>query len=1783
MLEASNYPLEAVRNRSLAVPRSDVLVGVLLILTLLMGGYFRFVGSGWDDFARFHPDERYLQEVVALLGGDLRPGLREICTERYPDTNGRGGFFDTECSPYHPENVKNPYYVYGTLPVYMVRGAMDLFYDIPSVEVWTRYEYSFQVWRAMSAAADMVALGLVFLIGLRLHGKWTGLVAAILYAAAVTPIQQSHFGTTDAITNMFVTLALFFAVRTQDTGKWWDYTAFGMALGAAVASRVNVAPLAVVIIVVAVLRALPAFDGRIAWRVRNNLLTDNFIGLVFAGVASFVVFRICNPVAFSGPTIFGILPERSYLEMLSFGQHLVSGESEGPPNYQWVGRIGYLFPLQNMVLWGMGVALGLSAWTGWAWSLWRIVRGRPNATRNIVLVCWVLVHFAVFGNLWVMSMRYYLPLYPALAVLAGWLLVHLVQRTTLPEIRSWQRLGARALLVGVVGFTVLWALMFTNIYRTMASFMQASHWVWENVPGDFAMRIDGASEDVPLINIPIWNRPAPEGTPIEERMFYEASRLLPDQIATVVNFTAPADGTISSVQATRIGDPTDSDSQKTLRVRVRDFAGHVLGTAQLTGTFPRGDDPIGQGYELAFDEPFTVEEGERYTFVVEVADGALMTAGSLLMVESAWEEVMPAKVCQLPEGITLADNPPSGLNTPENCNGRSVWEGLLNGAQLETHWEDIPEKRDRMQVLLDQTDYVMIPTNRRYDTHSRNPLRWPMTNRFYDALFDGSLGFDLEIMFQETFELGPLKISDQYLPIYDAPEWLNEFEPEEAFTVYDHPVVFIFKKNENYSSANTAAILGGNTLVRVDPLSQWSYNDATVADVIPLPSLDADVSPNQLLMTDAMLEAQREGGTWSNRFDLNSILYENQAAALVLWWVMIVFFGWAMWPVLFMVFPALADRGFGVAKFTGIFLTAWSAWVLASLRIPVWQQGGILFLLVLLAAFSLFLVLRNRERFGQYLRQHWRLLLWIELITFALYLLMIGVRMTNPDLWHWGYGGEKPMDFAYFNGILRSTIFPPIDPWFAGGYLNYYYFGFVIVGAPTLLLGIVPSLAYNLIIPTIFAATGIAAFSVAFNITSGWRTTVPGRELTPRRRTMGNPWVAGVMALALAVLLGNLDTARVFMNGVAQVGGYQQTSSFQTYLFNQYRDDFIADNSAFPDENQLAVLAQAAEANADDLRPLDRLAFALDYPVSVVEGIGRMIRGTPLRVSPERWFWGPTRIITENVPGDGAITEMPYFTFLYADLHAHMLSMPMQLFVLVFLYNELIIAGKDRRKRWMQFGALFLGALTVGMFQATNTWEFPTFMILSVLGLGYAWWLGWARLSRLSLINLVVRVGGFVVLALAVALPFSMWFASGLTDFKIWEGGKTPLWAYLTIHGTFLFLLFSLLLWETGRWLRSVRVAVLRGRLMLLYVVFGALALILLGTLLFVLIGYQVALVVVPLVAWIALLFFRPGQSRTMQFVLVLAGLALAITLGTEFVTLVNDNGRQNSIFKFYLQAWLLLSVVGGVAFAWVTRNAFFWKPRLAVPWYLVIGLLLFVAALYPLQATRGKAVFRMTPTPSQITLDGVAFMRTAQHTEQVDLVVRDTNGDFVRRAFPGEFAGQTVADGRVEGEVATFDLIHDYNVIRWLQQNVAGSPAIMEAQAYGSVYRWGGRIAIHTGLPSVAGWDYHQTQQRSLEYLPIMVRQRAANVNAFYTTTSIAQAVRILRAYDVRYIVVTPYEKARYDAERYGQPTLAKFDEMVERGILSVAYNEGESTIYEVNQPMLDAVFVAALLNTTE
>jgi hypothetical protein len=163
---------------SLGLTRSDVLVGILLMLVMVLGGYFRFVGQNWDDFVRFHPDERFLSGVAGALGGGLNFTGSDLesqyanCLARYPGTGGRGGFFDAQCSPMNPHNTGNGLMVYGTLPIFLVRWTADVVVQVTQDPSFGSYTSIHLVGRMLSALAEMGVILVVFLIGVPLNDKW---------------------------------------------------------------------------------------------------------------------------------------------------------------------------------------------------------------------------------------------------------------------------------------------------------------------------------------------------------------------------------------------------------------------------------------------------------------------------------------------------------------------------------------------------------------------------------------------------------------------------------------------------------------------------------------------------------------------------------------------------------------------------------------------------------------------------------------------------------------------------------------------------------------------------------------------------------------------------------------------------------------------------------------------------------------------------------------------------------------------------------------------------------------------------------------------------------------------------------------------------------------------------------------------------------------------------------------------------------------------------------------------------------------------------------------------------------------------------------------------------------------------------------------------------------------------------------------------------------------------------------------------------------------------------
>jgi uncharacterized membrane protein len=253
---------------------------------------------------------------------------------------------------------------------------------------------------------------------------------------------------------------------------------------------------------------------------------------------------------------------------------------------------------------------------------------------------------------------------------------------------------------------------------------------------------------------------------------------------------------------------------------------------------------------------------------------------------------------------------------------------------------------------------------------------------------------------------------------------------------------------------------------------------------------------------------------------------------------------------------------------------------------------------------------------------------------------------------------------------------------------------------------------------------------------------------------------------------------------------------------------------------------------------------------------------------------------------------------------------------------------------------------------------------------------------------------------------------------------------------------------------------------------------------------------------------------------LFLIGTALVITIVVEVIVVRGDIGRQNTIFKFYLQSWFLLAVSGGAAIAWTLPAFFKWLPGWRVFWQTAMILLISGAALFTVSGIMGKMRDRWI-LEAPHTLDSMTFLKYAQYD------------DFGQRLVLDE----------------------DYSAIRWMQDHVQGSPVIVEANC--TEYHYCTRFTIYTGLPGVLGWNWHQRQQRGL--MANWVEDRVDQIDNFYNSLDIDAARTFLKTYDVKYIIVGQLERAEYTPEG-----IAKF-EIFEGKYWREVYRNGSTVIYEV------------------
>jgi len=886
-------------------------------------------------------------------------------------------------------------------------------------------------------------------------------------------------------------------------------------------------------------------------------------------------------------------------------------------------------------------------------------------------------------------------------------------------------------------------------------------------------------------------------------------------------------------------------------------------------------------------------------------------------------------------------------------------------------------------------------------------------------------------------------------------------------------------------------------------------------------------------------------------------------SALVVWILMLCVLQAVSWPLVKNVFRRFPDRGWAFCRLVTMLMAGYAVWLLSSLELiafrVVWCFAAVIGVAVI--CFMLRRLPSNEGSSADNIvsRRPFRypdsFVVWSEAVFWCVFTVFLTFRLVNPDSYHPNWGGEKPMEFAHINALLRSPHFPPIDPWYADGFLNYYYYGAYLVAFMLKLTGIPTEIGFNLAQPTFIAFLATGAFSVAAAF---------GQRIA-RRSTV--TLLSGLVGVVLVSFAGNF-----------------------------------------------LVAARLLLSLTNDAPPLSNFVY---------------------------WFWIPSRVVPFT-EGQYTITEFPYFTGVYADLHAHVVALPMTVltiglgFALTLEWravSSVVTRGARNRNQTLRVMAhVCLIALVLGSLFPTNAWDVPTYAALTAIAV-YMATKGisslWKRLATSA--GIVTGIG---LLAYILVLPFTRNYVVlfGQLD-TVRE--KTPLLSIETHLGVFLLVTFfglGSLLSRRSRHRSGVLdpliLAPLLGTLLVLRLIGveqtegfrdisdALLVLFVVGVLLHACLRCVHArpelhvnprlltelIVLVGIVAIIALATGRPVLAlflgiagiasiawlmlpdESERFIAAMIAAAMFVGAGLEIVYLVDDlsggfHYRMNTVFKFYNGIWILLALssAGLIGRMVSIANADAPSDTGSLP-------------DEKSDPAAPKAMAVTGPGSDLQTFEPDAAARRNRNDQsrnwaRVGLVVA-TISIVASLAFPifstGVRLDQHFSPGRQQWTLNAFDWMDygtiqtqrggegivtlsyedDRAVIEWFNAEVSGTPVIAEASI--NQYACGGsRISVGTGLPDVLGWFRHEQQQRYSTHL----RERQDDVRTLYTSDDSEEKREIIDKYRIEYIVVGDLERnyltndcAATDASE----GIAALNVMVGHE-LEVAFMAGETVVYRV------------------
>ncbi len=896
-------------------------------------------------------------------------------------------------------------------------------------------------------------------------------------------------------------------------------------------------------------------------------------------------------------------------------------------------------------------------------------------------------------------------------------------------------------------------------------------------------------------------------------------------------------------------------------------------------------------------------------------------------------------------------------------------------------------------------------------------------------------------------------------------------------------------------------------------------------------------------------------------------------------WALVEVLGIICLPLTFTIFKNLPDRGWAFTKIVGMALLAFCVWLpLMTLQFLPFSQLFIAGVLLIILAFNVIGYARIWKSVLQLIRTHLVYIIACELVFLGMVFLLGWIRSYGPNI----QGFEMYMDEGFLASIMRSPHFPPSDMWLSGYAINYYYYAHYVMAMLAKLIGQSPSVVFNTGICTYYGLTAVNIFGVTCNIVA-WAmhrrrrnpsiTRVRAFFFARRATSTGSPALSlakampfGVLSLLMGELLGNLASTQAWFQqhgdlpyfywfNVSRVVDPPKTiNEFPAFSFLLSCFHAHVLTLAF---TILAVavifnifLEQGSGVSGDDddakgMRVFGRgwrLPINLGFMALVLGGLFTM-NGWDLPtylgialicVALQQWMAYQRfclELVLDVFTNCASLIALSFF--FYAPFYLNFIS-PSQGIGIVNAVDRSKIS--EEMLVYGTFMFIFVSFLLVNLFRdraaanvapaidpgagpelATAPENSPTSRDLRGFG-------------TIDGGNAKTNSKELAVTAASSAQPQPRPQFSNIPhalvepqeEFNSSEGEEVEISRQDTqfpaaivpdrdqqTAGQAKRGRFGLPAWLTIPILSQVLILVVA--LLMLVVMKNSL-------------WFVVTFVITALGVELTLLNVH---DRPRAFTLLLGTVAFALVAITELVYLrdvfAGNFPRMNTVFKFYFQAWALLSITSGAGLYFIFESFQTAPPVSGINlwirrsgqgmWSLVCLLLLLAGAIYPIVGVYQRTNEFLQRSNS---LDGFAYYQSYNRG--------------------------------------------DYEAINWLNSHVQGNPVIAEAYGpSGGDYSDYGRISVFTGLPTLMGWVGHEYQWRvnwlNNVYNATDFYRRGADINTIYTSTDPRVVLSLLAHYQVKYLYVGSWEITTYAGSDLG-----RF-----RQFMPTVYSSDGVTIYQV------------------